>query len=166
MARFGHSMGRRLLENGSYASTAEGDWTPRAEAIRPFSGGWNGRRRRKAGSTGNRRRGMICPRTREESEASRSLGPEEHALLFRSGGPTRLGFAVPVRFFAREGRLRLPQHRAYETGQRPGRDPRLPCPSDEQLRHVMLVRVRAVHEQGLSPRPFDAEAGLLVERQG
>jgi hypothetical protein len=47
-------------------------------------------------------------RTREELEEAWNLGPDEHALLSGKRGPTRLGFAVLVRFFAREGRFPEP----------------------------------------------------------
>ena len=47
-------------------------------------------------------------RTREEVEESWTLGPDELAMLAGKRGPTRLGFAVLVRFFAREGRFPEP----------------------------------------------------------
>lgn len=47
--------------------------------------------------------------TREELEETWTLGPDEHALLSGKGGPTRLGFAVLVRFFAKEGRFPGPE---------------------------------------------------------
>ena len=37
-----------------------------------------------------------------------TLGPDEHALLAGKRGATRLGFAVTLRFFAREGRFPAP----------------------------------------------------------
>jgi TnpA family transposase len=45
---------------------------------------------------------------REELEEAWNLGPDEHALLSGKRGATRLGFAVLVRFFAREGRFPEP----------------------------------------------------------
>ena len=43
-------------------------------------------------------------------EEAWTLGPDEHILLSgKREGPTRLGFAVLVRFFAREGRLPDPE---------------------------------------------------------
>ncbi|MDP9474213.1 MAG: Tn3 family transposase [Actinomycetota bacterium] len=47
-------------------------------------------------------------RTREELEEAWNMGPDEHALLSGKRGATRLGFAVLVRFFAREGRFPEP----------------------------------------------------------
>ena len=43
--------------------------------------------------------------THEELEEAWTLGPDEHALLGGKRGPTRLGFAVLIRFFARHGRF-------------------------------------------------------------
>lgn len=43
--------------------------------------------------------------TSEELEEAWTLGPDEHALLATKRGPTRLGFALVLRFFAREGRF-------------------------------------------------------------
>lgn len=52
---------------------------------------------------------MSGPWTQEEAEEAWTLGPDEHLLLSgKRTGPTRLGFAVLVRFFAREGRFPAP----------------------------------------------------------
>jgi len=48
---------------------------------------------------------MKRPWTREELQEAWTLGPDEHALLSGKRGPTRLGFAVTLRFFARHGRF-------------------------------------------------------------
>lgn len=45
----------------------------------------------------------------EELEDPWTLGPDEHALLSGKRGATRLGFAVTLRFFAREGRFPVPE---------------------------------------------------------
>ena len=53
--------------------------------------------------------GPTGPRwTREELGEVWTLGPDEHALLAGKRGATRLGFAVTLRFFAREGRFPAP----------------------------------------------------------
>lgn len=46
--------------------------------------------------------------TREELEEAWTLGPDEHALLSGKRGSTRLGFAIILRFFARQGRFPAP----------------------------------------------------------
>ena len=52
---------------------------------------------------------MIRP-TREEIEEAWTLGPDELALLSgKREGPTRLGFSVVLRFFARRGRFPVPE---------------------------------------------------------
>ena len=43
--------------------------------------------------------------TREELEEAWTLGPDEHALLSGKRRASRLGFAITLRFFAREGRF-------------------------------------------------------------
>ncbi len=48
---------------------------------------------------------MSSRRSREDLEETWTLGPDEHALVSGKRGSTRLGFAVLVRFFAREGRF-------------------------------------------------------------
>lgn len=52
--------------------------------------------------------------TREELEEAWTLGPDEHALLSGKRGASRLGFAVLVRFFAREGRFPDPEEIAED----------------------------------------------------
>lgn len=47
---------------------------------------------------------MGLPRN-DEMEARWTLGPDEYALLSGKRGAARLGFAVALRFFAREGRF-------------------------------------------------------------
>lgn len=47
--------------------------------------------------------------TREELEEAWILGPDEFAMLAGKRGTTRLGFAVTLRFFAREGRFPAPE---------------------------------------------------------
>ena len=47
--------------------------------------------------------------TREELEEAWTLGPDEHALLSGERGPTRLGFAVLVKLFAKEDRFPVPR---------------------------------------------------------
>ena len=42
-------------------------------------------------------------------EEAWTLGPDEHALLSGKRGANRLGFAVLVRFFAKEGRFPEPR---------------------------------------------------------
>lgn len=75
-------------------------------------------------------------------EEAWTLGPDEHILLSgKREGPTRLGFAVLLRFFAREGRFPDPEEigedvvifvagqvgvLAAEYRRRPPRPP--PCP--------------------------------------
>lgn len=45
-------------------------------------------------------------RTEEEIEEAWTLGPEEHALVAgKKAGPTRLGFALLLKFFAKAGRF-------------------------------------------------------------
>lgn len=46
--------------------------------------------------------------TRERVEDSWTLGPDEVVMLAGKRGPTRLGFAVMLRFFASEGRFPEP----------------------------------------------------------
>lgn len=42
--------------------------------------------------------------TRDEVKEAWTLGPDEHLLLSgKRDGPTRLGFVILMRFFAREG---------------------------------------------------------------
>lgn len=49
-------------------------------------------------------------KSRESLEEAWTLGPDEHILLYgRREGPTRLGFAVALRFFVREGRFPVPE---------------------------------------------------------
>ena len=48
---------------------------------------------------------MERQRTSEELEEAWTIGPDEIVLLSGRRGPTRLGFAVLLRFFAREGRF-------------------------------------------------------------
>ena len=50
----------------------------------------------------------IGPAAREELEEAWTLGPDELVMLAGKRGPTRLGFAVMLRFFAREGRFPEP----------------------------------------------------------
>lgn len=52
---------------------------------------------------------MKRPWTSEELQETWTLGPDEHALLSGKRGSTRLGFAVLLRFFAREGRFPYPE---------------------------------------------------------
>ena len=52
---------------------------------------------------------VRCPQTSGELEEAWTLGPDEHGLLSGKRGATRLGFAVLVRFFARQGRFPAPE---------------------------------------------------------
>ena len=53
---------------------------------------------------------MQRRKSEEEIEEAWTLGPDEHILLSgKRGGATRLGFAVVLRFFAREGRFPDPE---------------------------------------------------------
>jgi TnpA family transposase len=47
--------------------------------------------------------------TREELGEAWTLGPDEHTLLAGKRGATRLGFAIVLRFFAREGHFPAPE---------------------------------------------------------
>lgn len=47
--------------------------------------------------------------THEELAEAWTLGPDEHALLAGKRGASRLGFAIVLRFFAREGRFPAPE---------------------------------------------------------
>ena len=58
----------------------------------------------------------MRPSSGEELEEAWALGPDEHALLLGKRGPTRLGFAVLLRFFARKGRIAEPRGEEIEAG--------------------------------------------------
>ena len=58
----------------------------------------------------------MRPSSGEELEETWTLGPDEHALLSGKRGPTRLGFAVLLRFFARKGRFPEPREEEIEAG--------------------------------------------------
>ena len=47
----------------------------------------------------------VGPVAREDLEKAWTLGPDELSMLAGKRGATRLGFAVVLRFFAREGRF-------------------------------------------------------------
>jgi hypothetical protein len=80
--------------------------------------------------------------TDEELEEEWTLGPDEHMLLSGKMGRTRLGFAVTLRFFAREGRF-------------PDPDERLP---EEAVAHVAAqVGVLAQEYEGYDGRGRTAE---------
>jgi hypothetical protein len=62
---------------------------------------------------------MSGPWIQEEVEEAWTLGPDEHLLLSgKRAGYTCLGFAVLVRFFAREGRFPDPSEVDREEGMR------------------------------------------------